>query len=485
VGLRRASLGVALTWALAASLTLGALAQGPGALAQESAEPDELPWQAFNREGMLAAAAADWPTAEAAFRAALEALADEGSAGLPALDKVDDDDGRVAAVAGNLAVVLLQQDETEEARRLFERALAIRRSVFGARDPAIADSLNNLAELERRTGRLERARTLHEAALRLRREVLDEGHPDIAESLNNLGVLLRDLGDIEAAAAHLGEAHGIRRERLGPTHQATLESTGNLAAVALDMGDVATADSVLLAAIEALPVPAAASGGSPAFVLRLGIDVLLLEGDADRAVLLCEERVVEPLAATGNDGAEADRGPDPAVAELVLAELIAACARAFAETGGEVRATALLEQHLERLAAAGEAPPAVEAELRWGLAETAVVAGDLEVAEAKLGQVVSLLEAAEDARLATALNNLGSIRFERGRPLEASADLETALDLLEAQEGSVDPLLFRDVLANYAVVLRALDRNTEALAVESQLIDLATDPDDIEPAAGD
>jgi hypothetical protein len=83
------------------------------------------------------------------------------------------------------------------------------------------------------------------------------------------------------------------------------------------------------------------------------------------------------------------------------------------------------------------------------------------------------------------LNNLGSIRFERGRPLEASADLETALDLLEAQEGSVDPLLFRDVLANYAVVLRALDRNTEALAVESQLIELAADPGDIEPAAGD
>ena len=270
--MRRASFGVTLAWALAVGVTLGTLAQ-------ESAEDDELPWQALNREGMLAAAAADWPTAEAAFRAALEALADEGSAGLPALDKVDDDDGRVAAVAGNLAVVLLQQDETDEARRLFEQALAIRRSVFGARDPAIADSLNNLAELERRTGRLERARTLHEAALRLRREVLDEGHLDIAESLNNLGVLLRDLGDIEAAAAHLGEAHGIRRERLGPTHQATLESTGNLAAVALDMGDLATADSVLLAAIEALPVAAAASGGSPAFILRQGIDVLLLEDE--------------------------------------------------------------------------------------------------------------------------------------------------------------------------------------------------------------
>jgi tetratricopeptide (TPR) repeat protein len=117
----------------------------------------------------------------------LDALAEDGADDAPPLDRVADDDARVAVVAGNLAVVLLEQDETTEARALFERALAIRRAVFGARDPAIAESLNNLAELERRTGHLQRARTLHEAALGVRREVLDEGHPDVAESLNNLG----------------------------------------------------------------------------------------------------------------------------------------------------------------------------------------------------------------------------------------------------------------------------------------------------------
>jgi tetratricopeptide (TPR) repeat protein len=463
--------------ALALVLSVGV---ARGGLGQEDAAPADAAWQAFNRDGMLAAAEADWPAAEAAFRAALDALAAADEPGLPVLDRVDDDDARVATVAGNLAVVLLQQDATEEARHLFERALAIRRAVFGARDPAIAESLNNLAELERRTGRLERARTLHEAALRLRREVLDEDHPDIAESLNNLGVLLRDLGETEAAAAHLGEAHGIRRVRLGPTHQATLESTGNLAAVALDLGDLATAESVLLAAAEALPPASASAGGLAGYILRQGVDVLLLEGDADRAVLLCEERVVDPLAAT--DGEPPGEWP---ASDLVLAELVAACARALGRVGAEARATELLERHLAQATASGAVPPLVEAELRWGLAETAAGAGDLDAAEGQLAQVVGLLEGEAAARVATALNNLGSIRFERGRPRDAAADLEAALDLLESEDGQADAPLLRDVLANYAVVLRTLDRDAEALAVESRLIDLATDPDDVEPAAGD
>lgn len=436
------------------------------------------PWEAHNRDGMRAAAQADWPAAEAAFRAALDALAEDDAAAPTPVDRVDDDDARVATVAGNLAVVLLELERTDEARRLLERALAIRRAVFGARDPLIAESLNNLAELERRTGRLDRARTLHEAALGLRREVLDDGHPDVAESLNNLGVLLHDLGEAEAAAAHLGEAHGIRRDRLGDIHPATLESAGNLAAVAVDLGDLATAEAVLLAAVEALPVEAATAGGLAAYILRQGIDVLLLEQDADRAVLLCEARVVDPPAGATRDDA------DRPVVDLATAELMSACARALVAVGAEARAIALVERHLALLAAAPTVPPAVAAELRWGLAEAAAAAGDLEAAETSLAAVAELLDSADDPRLVIALNNLASIRFERGRPLEASADLETALDRLTAAAGA-DPALLRDVLANYAVVLRTLDRDADALVVESRLIELTIDPDRVEPAAGD
>jgi tetratricopeptide (TPR) repeat protein len=435
--------------------------------ASSTLRADEAPWAAHNTEGMAAASAGDWAAAETAFRAALDALAEDGADDAPPLDRVADDDARVAVVGGNLAVVLLEQDETTEARALFERALAIRRAVFGARDPAIAESLNNLAELERRTGNLQRARTLHEAALGVRREVLDEGHPDVAESLNNLGVLLHDLNEPEAAAASLGEAYALRRERLGPRHRATLESAGNLAAVSLEQGDLATAEGVLRAAIDA---EADAPNSLPAQLLRSAVDVFLVQGAVDDAVLLCEAHVVEDPVAVGRD--------------LAAAELVAACARALGRVGGEARAGELIERHL---AALDDPPPDVEAELRWGLAETATIAGDLEAAEAGLDRVVELLAATDDPRLPTALNNRGSVAFERGRPLEAAADLEAALDILDDPARSGDAGLLRDVLANYAIVLRTLDRNTAAVDVESRLIELVTEAGELEiaPAAGD
>lgn len=448
-----------LSRALAALLLTGWLAATSAPLA------DEAPWTAHNAAGIAAAAERDWQAADVAFRAALDALAAEESTTAPPVDRVADDDARVAVVAGNLAVVLLEQGETAEARRLFERALAIRRAVFGARDPAIAESLNNLAELERRTGNLQRARTLHEAALGVRREALDDGHPDIAESLNNLGVLLRDQGDLDAATMALGEAYALRRERLGETHSLTLESAGNLATVALEQGDLATAEAVLRATVEAEP-----QNETPAHILRKTVDVYLLQGAVDDAVLLCEAHVVESSTTFAD--------------ALAGAELVAACARAFGRVGGEARAVTLLESHLDGLA---EPTPLVEAELRWGLAETATSTGELAAAEASLDDVVELLRDAGDPRLPTALNNRASVKFERGRPLEAASDLEATLAILDDPERPADPELLHDVLANYAIVLRALDRNSAALEVENRLIEIVTEAGDeaIAPAAGD
>lgn len=448
------------------SPALAALLVGAWLAAVPAAGAEEAPWAAHNADGIAAAAGGDWAVAEAAFRAALDVLATAEAGAAPPADRLADDDARIAVVAGNLAVVLLERGETAEARTLFERALAIRRALFGARDPAIAESLNNLAELERRTGNLARARTLHEAALGVRREVLDEGHPDIAESLNNLGVLLRDQGELEGATMALGEAYALRRERLGEAHRLTLESAGNLATIALDQGDLATAEAVLRAAVEAEP-----EGGPPAYILRSAVDVYLLQGAVDDAVLLCEAHVVEREPAF----------PDP----LAGAELVAACARALGRVGGEARAASLLESYRDGLA---EPSPAVEAELRWGLAETAMLTGDLAAAEAGLGAVVAILTEADDPRLPTALNNRASVKFERGRPLEAASDLEAALELLDDPERPaapdlLRPDLLRDVLANYAIVLRALDRNSAALEVENRLIEMVTGT--IAPAAGD
>ena len=74
----------------------------------------------------------------------------------------------------------------EQARPLFERALAIREQVLGPNHPDTASSLNNLAGLYYSQGDYERARPLYERALAITEQVLGPNHPDTASSLNNL-----------------------------------------------------------------------------------------------------------------------------------------------------------------------------------------------------------------------------------------------------------------------------------------------------------
>lgn len=421
---------------------------------------------------MTAAATGDWPAAETALRSALETLEAERRTTPTPIDRATDDDARLAAVAGNLGVVLLEQRRIDEARAQLERALAIRRTVLEPGDPLIAESLGNLGELERRAGRPGRAQPLHEEALAIRLETLEPGHPDIALSRANLGVTLYDLGAFQAAAGELEAALESRRERLGPAHPATLETAASLVAAAFALDDLALAERALADLVAADGADAVTMGGGGAAALRSLVELRLRQGDGDAAVLLCEDRVL-------------DRQPpgDRASIDLPTAELLGACADTLRQVGATARAIGFLELWLGD---AGRPPTAaVEAELRWSVAETRLAAGELEAAETALSRVVELLETADDPRLAVALNNLGALRFERGRPIEAAGDLEAALAMLDEGPQGDDLALLRDLLANYAIVLRTLDRHDEASAVEARLIDLATEPAIPEPAAGD
>ncbi len=445
-----------------------AVLAGGASLAADDAPAD---WRELNDRGTAAAAAGDWSAAETALRAALELLEPDS----PDADAAPDEDARMAVVAANLAMVELSQGDTAAARDLLERALAIRRAVFGDDEPGIAALLNNLGELERRSGNPERARQLHEAALVMRRSLREPGHPEIAESLNNMGVTLSDLGQLDTAGGLVQEALAMRRERLGPTHRATLESAANAAAIATEAGDLATAEELLRAPLESLVGDAGGARPDDALVADLWrnlIEVLLLRGADDPALLACEELVADL----------------PSVDQEAAADLAMVCARAFNRVGAEERATLLLEQELDRGAASPEASPETRLQLRWTLAETAASAGDFVAAHARIDEVIEELGATPDHRLPLALNNRAFFAFELGRPIEAVADLEAALAALEAAPEQVDKRLERDVLNNLASVLRSLDRGDEASAVEERLLGTipAEGPDDApadQPAA--
>lgn len=424
-----------------------------------AADGQATSWRELNEQGTAAADAKSWSTAETAFRRALDLLEEEA----PKAASAPDDDARVAVVAANLAMVELAKGDVAQARKLFERALAIRRTVFGEDEPGIAALLNNLGELERSSGHPERARELHEKALAMRRALREPGHPEIAQSLNNLAVTLRDLGELDEAEHLVGEALAIRRERLGPTHVATLESAANAAAIAIEENDLVGAEAFLRSTLEAAAGEAGRNASHDelvAYLRRSLVEVLLLQGQGDAAVGACE----------------------PLLSGLATTDLVTVCARALDRAGDPERARQLLEEQLERVVAEAEPVPEALLQLRWSLAENATATGDLEKALAWIDQVIPPLEASADRRLPLALNNRAYIVFELGRPLDAAADLRTAQAAIEAMTEPRDPDLERDVLTNLASVLRALDRDDEAAAIEERLLE--TVPAAGPPAAG-
>ena len=172
---------------------------------------------------------ADVAMSEEAQQAVAAALLDEANAmnaaGLPGpllawqshlrhiTEAVQGQGNEVAAgLCNTLGFHLDMIGDYEAARPYYERALAIRREVLGAKHPDTATSLNNLGALLKRMGAYEAARPYYERALTIWEEVLGAKHPDTATSLNNLGALLLAQGEYEAARPYYERALASNEE---------------------------------------------------------------------------------------------------------------------------------------------------------------------------------------------------------------------------------------------------------------------------------
>jgi serine/threonine-protein kinase len=131
----------------------------------------------------------------------------------------------------------------ESAERGLREAVALRRSLLGSRDTALARSLDNLAETLRSRGEFAEAESLAREALVMRRELLGT-HPDIATSLNNLAVIVRQTDARAEAEGLVREALAIDSTLRGPDHRATLADRNNLALVLSEKGELDEAESI-------------------------------------------------------------------------------------------------------------------------------------------------------------------------------------------------------------------------------------------------
>src|SRR5262249_54961801 len=111
-----------------------------------------------------------------------------------------------------------------DAAAMHQRALDIRKQLYGEAHPEVASSLNDLAQVLQWECKLDEAEAMHREALAMRRMVLGRSNLDVAQSLSNLGWTLFFQGQhkrhrSEAAYAEaellLREALAIQRKELG------------------------------------------------------------------------------------------------------------------------------------------------------------------------------------------------------------------------------------------------------------------------------
>ena len=76
--------------------------------------------------------------------------------------------------------------EYNEAKELHEKALIIRKKIFGEDHADVATSYNNLASVYDMLGEYNQAKELHEKALIMRKKIYGDDHAAVATSYNNL-----------------------------------------------------------------------------------------------------------------------------------------------------------------------------------------------------------------------------------------------------------------------------------------------------------
>jgi tetratricopeptide (TPR) repeat protein len=126
----------------------------------------------------------------------------------------------------NLACLLRDADQPEDAECLFRRCLALGPVDQDDRDAAAF--LSNFGALMHRTGRLLEAEDLFVRALGIADLPSEAGHPVLARCLRRHGSLLAETGRRSEAAAMLRRALLMGTEQLGPDDPEVLECRANL-----------------------------------------------------------------------------------------------------------------------------------------------------------------------------------------------------------------------------------------------------------------
>ncbi|MEX1366338.1 MAG: serine/threonine-protein kinase [Nannocystaceae bacterium] len=325
----------------------------------------------------------------------------------------------------DLGAVAHSQGEYEEARDLYERALAIREASLGPDHPEVAAALNDLGSVAHSQGEYAEARALYERALVIFEQALGPDHPDVAASLDNQGRVANSQGKYEEARELHERALAILEQALGPEHPEVALLLINLGNVANSLAEHERARDLYERALAILDAALGAEHPKVASLLDSLGRVAHLQGKHDDARGFHEQSLAILEAALGPE--------HPQVASSLHGAGNVAHSQGRLDDARELyeRALAIYERTL------GPEHPKVATMLN-NLGSGAHLQGKYDDARELYERALVIFEQAlgpDHANVSSLVNNLADVAYSQGEYEDARALYERALVTFERALG--------------------------------------------------
>jgi tetratricopeptide (TPR) repeat protein len=152
-------------------------------------------------------------------------------------EAIREKDGNVAVLMNELGQAYQMLGDYPNVIRWTEKALEIKKGIFGENYSTIAIQYNNLGSAYQDLGEYEKAIEFYQRALDIDRKNFGENHPKIAIQYNNLGSAYNDLGEYEKAIEFYNRALDIDRKNFGENHPKIAIRYNNLGEAYNDLGE--------------------------------------------------------------------------------------------------------------------------------------------------------------------------------------------------------------------------------------------------------
>jgi tetratricopeptide (TPR) repeat protein len=149
-----------------------------------------------------------------------------------------------------LAGLLADTGDAEEAEKLYKEAIAERRKIQRTEDPELLAALNNLAVLLQDVGRYDEALKIHEEVRAVKERNPKPDDSDILVTLSNLAILYGSMGLYEKAEDLLGKILTAWEKSGRPIDAETSAMMNSLALLTRDIGRAQEAESLLSELLE-------------------------------------------------------------------------------------------------------------------------------------------------------------------------------------------------------------------------------------------